>query len=528
MRRILKCTKDSYITSKIINGVRVTDANVGQAGTLDLYKLYDETTLSGTVAPIELTRVLLKFDLQPIYDITSSININDSSFKCFLKLSDIYGGQPVPSNFTLGLFPLAREFSEGRGSDVVAYRDVDATNWLTSSFSSGTPTLWATSGAYASGALGSTGIDYYHSGALYPSVTSASLGVFQTFNRGDEDLEMDITSLVSGTVAGLIPDYGFRLSFVSAQEQDQYTYFSKRFSSRHVSNESKQPRINLLVNDSISDMTLSSYFDYPNKIFTYNKAFGSYRNFFSGSSVVTGSNSLFLTLLSSKNISVQTSSWSETHSASITYSSSSVSYFSASFSGSQLSFGMHQQTGIYSASFALDTSDPYLKSFLGNREIVKFQPLWQSLDKTVTYTSGSAFVIKKIAGGLSNVANRNFVTNVTNLKHEYTRDETTRLRFFVQDYNTELRHNKIPIDLVSEVYSNIHWRLLNAYSRDVVIPFDTTYNSTKLSSDGLGMYFNLYIADLPINTVYELEFLIRENGQDYLVTNQGFRFKVIP
>ena len=47
MQRILSASKDCYITNKIINNrFRATDANVGQAGTLDLFKLYNESTLS--------------------------------------------------------------------------------------------------------------------------------------------------------------------------------------------------------------------------------------------------------------------------------------------------------------------------------------------------------------------------------------------------------------------------------------------------------------------------------------------------
>ena len=47
MYRIITASSDAYITDKIINNkYRATDANVGQAGTLDLFKLYSESTLS--------------------------------------------------------------------------------------------------------------------------------------------------------------------------------------------------------------------------------------------------------------------------------------------------------------------------------------------------------------------------------------------------------------------------------------------------------------------------------------------------
>ena len=62
MHRILTASKDTYITNKIIKSTfRATDANLGAAGTLDLFKLYNENTISGETNPIELSRILLKF-----------------------------------------------------------------------------------------------------------------------------------------------------------------------------------------------------------------------------------------------------------------------------------------------------------------------------------------------------------------------------------------------------------------------------------------------------------------------------------
>ena len=67
MFRILSASKDTYITNKIINNsFRATDANVGGAGTLDLFKLYNENVISGESTPLELSRLLLKFPIGPM------------------------------------------------------------------------------------------------------------------------------------------------------------------------------------------------------------------------------------------------------------------------------------------------------------------------------------------------------------------------------------------------------------------------------------------------------------------------------
>ena len=77
MYLILTASKDTYITNKIIeNRLRATDANVGRASTLDLFKLYDESTISGSDTPIELSRLLVKFNLGHL----SLLSGSDSGF----------------------------------------------------------------------------------------------------------------------------------------------------------------------------------------------------------------------------------------------------------------------------------------------------------------------------------------------------------------------------------------------------------------------------------------------------------------
>jgi len=102
MYRILTASKDTYITNKIIdNKFRATDANAGEAGTLDLFKLYNENVISGEDTPIELSKVMIKFPISEIskMDNDKVLDISDESFKCYISLHDVYGGQTTPSNF---------------------------------------------------------------------------------------------------------------------------------------------------------------------------------------------------------------------------------------------------------------------------------------------------------------------------------------------------------------------------------------------------------------------------------------------
>lgn len=524
MYRLLPVLKDTYITNKIISGQRAESANVGQAGTLDLFKLYDETYLSGTTNPVELSRILVQFDYSPLQELTASVlDITTGSFQALINLRDVYGGQTVPSNFTLELLPLSKSFDEGRGHDVVAFRDVDSANWLTASMS---PLVtWSQGGASATGSLGED-VDVILSGTL-GTPTVVGFGVTQTFARGDEELLMDVTQLVSASMVGLLPNNGFRISFVATEEQDTITRFVKRFGGHNAFNKTLHPKLIVKYGgDVITDPGSAPLFDTTQNLYVYNSVNGVYQNFFSGSTELVGTDILNLELISSKSIKVSVTQWSPSHSASITFLSNSIAYVSRSFTGGQISFGNLAQTGIYSASVNLSlVTDTDLRDFVDGRNEVEFEANWRSSDNTVLLAK-NYLNFQKIQGNFSNITNKNLIINMTNLQETYSKSEVVRLRVFATDIDQDIPAFKIPTVLRSVTIPDMRWQLRNAYTRDIIIPFDS---STKMSTDQDGMYFDFFFNDLDVNQVYEFEFLIRNNiGRDNTVTNQGFRFKVVP
>ena len=59
MKIFCTASSDTYITDKIIEGrFRAEDANVGRAATLDLFKLWGETTLNGSGSLNEISRLI--------------------------------------------------------------------------------------------------------------------------------------------------------------------------------------------------------------------------------------------------------------------------------------------------------------------------------------------------------------------------------------------------------------------------------------------------------------------------------------
>lgn len=524
MYRILSASKDTYITNKIISRQRVTGSNVGQAGTMDLFKLYNESSLSGstTGSIIELSRALIRFDYSELEALTGSIlNFASGNFAAYVSLKDVYGGQTTPSNFTLELFPLSKSFDEGRGFDVVAFRDLDSANWLTASQS---PVVtWSQAGAGATGSLGED-VDIIISGTL-GTPTVVGFGTQQTFTRGDENLLMDVTQLVSASLAGLLPNNGFRISYSSSEEQDTVTRFVKRFGTTNAFNKTLHPKLIVKYNDNIADQTGYLNFNTTQNIFLYNIINGNHTNLFSGSVELTGSNILSLELVASKSILASTTSYSPSHSASITYMSRSTIFMSRSFTGSQFDLNGLFQTGIYYTPVSLSLhTDTEISNFVGNNNNFEFKAIWKDINTVVSY-SQDFLTFDKITGNFSNIANNNFIFNITNLKQIYHKNETARLKVFVSDLNKTYKIYKLPTDLPSTILPNIQWQLRNAYTRDIIIPFDET---TKLSTSKNEMYFDFYFTDLDINQVYEFEFLIKNDTiKNIVITNNGFRFKVV-
>lgn len=506
MYRILSASKDTYINNKITNtNFRATDSNVGQASTLDLFKLYDES-VSGSNPATELSRILIKFDLSKANEMHSQgkIDINGSSFKVFLHLKDVYGGQTTPNNFKAIVFPLSKSFDEGIGRDIVTFKDLDATNWVTASISAdGTANLWNSPGALKSGSLGDSNIDVIVSGTLEGPEGSASYNLSreQLFLTGKEDLKVDITRIISGTITSQIPDHGFLVAFSGSFENDQYTYFVKRFGSNQSLRQDLKPHLSLQYDDSILDNHENFVFDSTGSLYLNNYVRGQLSNILSGTAgtQITGSNCMKLRILSSS--------------------------FSNSYDVSQYTIGDNEQTGIYKSTFAISSYDNELFGYLKNSLSASFDAIWSSNDSTVAYLS-SSLVVKKPLRTAFDGSQKRLLLTIKNLRDKYNSDAIVKVRVFIEDRDRSIIFQKTPFETKSQVYSRMYYRILDAQTGEVIIPFDTVYNSTRLSSDSEGMYFKLYMDGLLIGRSYKIEFLIKDFDSDLLINDVLSNFTI--
>ena len=512
MQLLLTASADTYITNKIVNNsFRATDANVGKAGTLDLFKLYNESEITGEEFPIELSRLLVRFNLSEIQSLTASrIDINDSSFSAKLKLFDVVAGQATPSNFTVSVFPLSRSFDEGIGRDITAFSDLDACNFVTRSYSEGSSLLWHVTGANSLGLLGSSNIDVISSGNLGAGVIN--LGSYQTFVNGNENLDVDITTVVSATLAGLIPDCGFRISFSGSQETDNKTRFVKRFASRNAANKFKAPVLAVGWDDSVQDHRNDFVFNQSGSVFFRNFIRGAPANLVSGSSgaQLTGENCLLLKLVKDN----------------------LVLYYT----GSQHKQGTTQAgvTGFYSASFSVDMFDrtrvqgsmriiDVMSS--SNKDFIEFDAYWTSLDENVIFKQEKITVRKpQFTSQIADPADLQF--KVTNLRQAYSKEDDVKLQVFVFDKIREDAAFRIPYARKGIILSNVYYQIKLADSNTAIIPFDKEKNSTRLSCDSDGMYFNLLMKSLQEGYTYEIEFLCEDFGMSSVYRSMSGRFRI--
>ena len=61
---------------------------------------------------------------------------------------------------------------------------------------------------------------------------------------------------------------------------------------------------------------------------------------------------------------------------------------------------------------------------------------------------------------------------------------------------------------------------------EIVVPFDTEFNSTRASRDSEGHFFDVKMSMLPPEKNYYFEFLIKNNGTDFIDSQKNINFRV--
>jgi len=177
--------------------------------------------------------------------------------------------------------------------------------------------------------------------------------------------------------------------------------------------------------------------------------------------------------------------------------------------------GGHVSTGIYSASFELDTS------------YTTVYDRWFSSGLTTCYHTGTINIKTHNASGYS--AYPNYVTNLTNLKSTYYTNETNRFRFYVREKDWSptiytVASKETDTLIIQSGSYQIH-RLIDDL---IAIPYDTGSNKgTEMSFDISGNYFDLKMDLLEPGYSYGIKVAFYDDAVDsYVEQPYVWKFRV--
>jgi len=242
--------------------IKNTEVNTGRNEIAELY-------YGGHPSLTQYTRHLFYFDvsdLQSRYnsgelgDLSNVTHVlrmtNTSSFDKDLLGQRATNGYQRASSFDLTLFRVNKEWDQGVGydynkiissdDDTITYID-GASNWLFATAS----VNWDQPGVY--------------SGSPSTAITVTT----QSFDNGNEDIEMDITDEVNSLITGGTTNYGYGLSFERGledvvREDAQYVGFFKQETQTYY-----QPFVETIYDNPIRDDRNRFYKGKSNKLYLY-------------------------------------------------------------------------------------------------------------------------------------------------------------------------------------------------------------------------------------------------------------------
>jgi len=447
--------KDSYITNRSYDTLNESSgSNHGESPALNVFSFIVEN-FTGSIS---LARSMVQFGLSELSGkIYEDLSIPSSSVTYKLRMFDMKHADTLPSSYDLFVYPLSRSWDEGNGIDDDEGLDTGAVNWLQPVSTS----EWTL-----------TGSDY---------LTNHGSGS-QHFDRGDEDLEVDITDVVVSWLTSSLNNNGFLIKLGDTEEALD-GYFRKVFHGRESKYIDRIPFIEARWDSVQKDHRDNFAFGTSSNLYLYNLVRGE------------------LTSLTEPVIArIQDSLGSSSYVSELTASVASV--------------------GVYTASFTVPIASTYLSA--------TWVDVWSS--GSTTYMSGT-FTPLRLTGSQFDPYDE-FDVSVVNLNRVYREAETARLIVDVRkrDYITHVGPiSSASLDTSSrEHIEKMYYSVVNDDSGETVIPFGTgSIPYTQLSYGEMGNYFNIEMSSFVPGYKYRLLFLIDINKYDKKIIDSDSVFKVV-
>ena len=432
-------TKDNTITNAFgeVFDTRLTGTNAGLADVVEVFSIFGQTNASASQK--ENSRVLIEFPVSTISsEITDGTIESGSNFVLRLFSTE----QPVtpPKEFTLVIAAISRSWSEGTGPDLANKDYTGASNWVSSDSS----TSWTTAGG-----------DYHDT----PRFTAS-------FITGEEDISVDVTTLVNEWIEGTKQNYGFGIFLTSSQENVSASYYTKRFYSRTSEYVIKRPVLESRYDDAKKDN--ASTFFLSSALAPAND---NLNNLYFGSTAPAGSKLLLpvgggVTATGDVNIT-----------------------------------GSHVSTGIYSASFAYASSS-----------ITKLFGVWHS--GSTEYATGSAVTVSTF-DSLDNRDFSDFTILPVNVKDTYSADDKARIKIYARpkDWSPTIYPSGTQTPN-STIIEELYYKVTRTIDGLEFIPYGTGSGNgafTKTSYDAEGNYFELDFSQFETGYKYRANFVIKKD-----------------
>ena len=206
-----------------------------------------------------MARTLVEFDTTTITSARTAGTIPASgSVDFFLRMYDAEHVESTPRDFTLTVAAISQSWNEGTGLDMNNYTDLGESNWLKAN----STTSWTHQGG-----------DF-----LTGSSTTPPMHTSKAFDKGTEDLLVDVTTIVEEWLIGNTGSYGFGVFLTSSQETAVESYYTKKFFARQSEFFHRRPTLEARFSDVVADDS-SNFFlsssrapaaDNLNTIFMYN------------------------------------------------------------------------------------------------------------------------------------------------------------------------------------------------------------------------------------------------------------------
>lgn len=449
---------------------RGVSGNMGQSDILEVFSIYGQANPSSS----ELSRILVQFPINDIItDRANALIPASGSISWFLKLYNAKHGQTLPKDYTMTISAVSSSWNEGYGLDMEEYSDIGYANWNTASSSSSGTSSWTSAGG-----------DYH---------ISPTASYF--FNKGTEDLIVDVSHIVEQWITGSKINYGFGVKLSSSHEQAAQSFYTKKFFARGTEFFFKKPTLEARWNSVRRDnrgyffasSSLASAADNLNTIYLYNVVRGQLKNI-----PAVGTGSIYVKVFTNSSGSTTITTTPNTP-----------------VTGGWVS------TGIYSASFALNTT----ASEVFDR--------WFNSTLTTCFHTG-AIDIYDLDSQDYNPSNR-YVVSCTNLKAIYYPEEQARFRFFTRKKDWSPTIYTVATSFVpSEIIESASYKLVRVSDNLEVIPYGTgSLLHTGLSYDVSGSYFDLDMNLLETDYSYQIKLNFYDGATNsWKEQPETFKFRV--